>query len=535
MNTKENLPQSGDYVESRSTLVPEKHSDPKPVDDPVNTAELVKENTDEPAISTTPVEVPTDDPKKPMTVGQIQVILQGLTNLDTKEKISDIVFFQQYLSDNGMDLDVERVWAPERVFNSPTEQLNYLAAALVLYGLTTKYPEEIWDDDINFDTMQIPPEPFSEVMNRRYPGLLIIAKKINTLSEQLTAYKLFAARRELDSHISLTTNLSEMLTWFFVKKYYRYNAKIWMKYLDSLKDDPANSYQIRPGTDTEIHTTYGEGYSITIQGEGHNTCDDCSGVLQLADGAAVLAFSADGVGSSPLSRKGSEAAGKALGACLTPLLHYSKQNTSLILQYFYTDFSKDLCREWERVLAEEYVPKGESLDLADYQTTLLFTFVYSELAVCGIIGDGLFVVEKVEKSGESLQRGYFRLTDGISGITSGSIQHLSYLKRNPHALKLQVFDASEVSSILMTSDGANGLLYEDIDGCLVNADTIMNAVPYIRKLQELPDSKRKTCIENRAARFSRSNNTAGGMADDCSIVFLNFPKNREQKNSREYR
>lgn len=454
------------------------------------------------------------------SIQQIQDIIKTLSNLD-QDKSNNPQYVQNQLISHGLEMNLDVVWKPDLTFANSRQKINYLVATVVLYGLTRQYPESIWNDELFscYDSLFLNKISDSALKNDR--DLAIFSEKFDTLYSQLRTYVMYRARKRLNSFCRVNVKVAEMLVRCFITKYYMFSPELWISALDEMKPENKSVYNIRPDTDVDLKTGFCEGHSISVQGERHITCDDYSGVFTLEDDV-MLAFSADGVGSSALSRYGSRAAGKALEQCFTLKFSPSKSSIGDLLQYLYTDFPRDLEELWEQNIFDE---NGQQLPPQECLTSLLFTLVCSKIVVCGMVGDGVFVVEKTERKEDRVYQGYFRLTDGVSGVTSKGIQHLLMLKSNPCALRIQIFSSSEVSSVVMASDGAEGLLYENIGGSLTAFEDVLHSRPYIQALNNTPYEERKELMKKLAFRYSRSNSTAWGMNDDCSIVYVGIPKN----------
>ena len=156
---------------------------------------------------------------------------------------------------------------------------------------------------------------------------------------------------------------------------------------------------------------------------------------------------------------------------------------------------------------------------AAYSTTFLFTFHCRTFIACGMIGDGIFVVEKNGVSEKS--KGYQVITDGFSDVIQHAVLNVNTLKIAPCKMQLVFYKPSEISGIWMSSDGAVGITFEAINNVL-----LADRSSYTNLSSVFDDMRNRTKEEvyNRVLdltlKFSRSNTSQGGRGDDCSIVFI---------------
>lgn len=296
------------------------------------------------------------------------------------------------------------------------------------------------------------------------------------------------------------------------------------------------------------------GSSISVIGADHDTCDDFSIIADISDGKnkEFAAVSADGVSACLNSRFGSEAIAQAVIDVATAEYRrlHSWRESKIIKRQISKDkdnvalrFSKSIFDRWQSILKQRF---GESVNVRDFGTTLLFTIKINNLIVCGVLGDGVFLVKTV---GGLL----LRLTDGYSSIKeNGAPYNVSLLGDNPSLLKMFFFSAKDVKTILIGSDGVDYLLYgikkvsecpeevsvtgkKDMDKILAenaNVETdgmfLMENINAVNVLDELSgltfnDVEGKNVpktLEYYVHRFSRVNVTGGGGGDDCSLVYL---------------
>ena len=406
---------------------------------------------------------------------------------------------------------------------------------IIIYGLiyfiSKRYPQEIWGNDVfnenNVLTMY-------KACNAEYyssSSALNIPTKIKILNEKSLLFVEHGLRgaltkRLLDVAIIKNANIAEFLTEgailkdkFFVTK--SYDATKWIEFL---KSEKAN-FEKKEIPKVERHDIckFWDLHAITMQGNNHTKCDDYSRISKI-DNDAWFCCSADGVGSSPNSHIGSRLAAVAFETRIREAyLRYGC--TEKLMGYIQFSLAKDAVKLWIKSIWKE--TKEKQMPIANYSTTFLFTFCCKKFVVCGRIGDGNFIVEKKEElSGEKY--GYFSLNDGISGVVQTSVLSVAHLLQNPHAMQFTFFAPDEISGIIMASDGANGLMYKDIDGVLFpQLEDLSNAIEIISGLRKDDYENCKQHLRQMCVKYSSSNKYSGGRGDDCTLIYI---KHRRTKN-----
>ena len=247
-------------------------------------------------------------------------------------------------------------------------------------------------------------------------------------------------------------------------------------------------------------------YSATYMGENHTKCDDFSGVCKL-DGDTWFAFSADGVGSVANSHIGARLAGHCFYACLARAYYrYSPEKLAFYIQHY---LARDAGMMWREKLGR---------DFEKYVCTFLFSFGCRSFVACGMVGDGNFLIEKRDQTNE---KGYLQLSDGFSDTSSRGVKTVGHLAKNPYCMRICFFSPGEIGGILMTSDGANGMLFEPYGEVLLpRGASLAHGVRYFDTLSHLSPRDIAQAVQKMCEKFSSANKVGGGRGDDCSVVYI---------------
>lgn len=465
---------------------------------------------------------------------------KAVESFDISERIDGILCFLKKISDCqnnelmeetilehfGNDIDLKRIkcFIPQECQNTQ-KYINLLTEYLIIFLLTDKYLDEIWDCNILENSAianceKVIDDCFSELLLKELSLILLHEAKDKTNFIQYGIRGVLTNKLLACSFLK-DVNLIERLTdsVIFKNKHTISNKKplSWIADFSEIKEKEKNQAISQMSQKTNKAFLH----SITHIGNNHDKCDDYSDNLVIGEDI-YFAYVSDGVGSSPFSDIGS----KMLGESFCEII-YKKQKTKDMLSYMFSDFSNDLFCCWERKIKEyckkeNKTQKSEPFNLFDYAATFLFTLKYKNYIFCGMLGDGNFIVEKVYSDLRAEKKyGYFELTDGFSGVVQNSVFTIATLKTNPRALRINVFDSQEISAILMTSDGASAIKSKSLDDiCLMDLSDYLNAKQFFKEMRLKEFDEQKNYINELAYKYSLSNMTAGGRGDDCSISFI---------------
>ncbi len=120
------------------------------------------------------------------------------------------------------------------------------------------------------------------------------------------------------------------------------------------------------------------------------------------------------------------------------------------------------------------------------------------------------------------------MNDGISSGASrvSRPQRVNDLLNNPNAMQFAFFSPEEVSGIMLTSDGANALMYKNIDGVLFSRlSKLSNAEIIMSNLRNdnvsCNDQLYQMCL-----KYSAQGSYSGGSGDDCSLVYIKYKQEK---------
>ncbi len=423
----------------------------------------------------------------------LENIEEDISPFALKMYFYNCLFFNEALKEkHGNDFEMEKIEALIPMGVSSSVSKNLLIAYILSYVFTGKYPDEIYGDLF-------------------HTGKSLINE--NTSEAEKTEIKgNFAKIFRENSHFALQ-GLSEHLSNAIIFREHslegkRYGKKIWIDIVSSEKERESVSFTV----DSHINHILGEWelHAVTKMGAVHKKCDDYSKVCTVGDNA-WFACSADGVGSSGKSHIGSRLAAETFLELLTKA-NERFSNPKALKKYISNNLPREASSLWREKLTLEM---GEGVDLKNYATTFLFAFGNDDFVACGKVGDGNFFIECSP---------YFWSHDyySVEGSKKGSMVYcVSHLLESPELMEIKFYSSKAVKQILITSDGANALRFENKEGVLVpqnqsdkNVESVME---YIRDWEYEKNVwfTRYTCD-----KFSQSNHYAGGRGDDCTVVYI---------------
>lgn len=401
---------------------------------------------------------------------------------------------------------------------------NLIIIAGLIYFVSGKHPDEIWGEDALGERNIL--SLYKDCNSEYYfsSSSLNIPSKMKILNDKSLLFfehglKGLLTEKLLGASKLKNANIAEFLTEGFILKDSFFVAKSYdeIKWAELFKSERANcEKKDEPKVESHEICKAWELHAVTMEGNNHKKCDDYSLVTKI-DNDAWFCCSADGVGSSPDSHIGSRLAAVAFETRIREA-YLKLGSTERLMGYIQFSLAKDAVNLWIKYIWREIGKK--EISLSNYATTLLFTFYCKKFVVCGRVGDGNFIVEKRESlSGEKY--GYFTLTDGYSGVVQSSVLSVAHLLRNPHAMQLSFFSPDEISGIIMASDGANALMYKNIDGVLFpHFEDLTAAAEIMSDLRDESFEERKGHLRGMCAKYSSSNKYSGGRGDDCTIVYV---------------
>ena len=451
--------------------------------------------------------------------------LKNIPDTDSLSEIQD--YFSEYF-DGGYD--------PEKVIPLLSDICNEKIRRnlLIIYGLiyllSKKYPQEIFGSDAigssddSLSQCRICTDSYNSVVS--IPG---VPSKIKFLTSREVSSVEYALRgnlvkKFLDVSLLKNANIAEFLTVGAILKDQFFVAKSYdeIKWAELFKNEK-NCLQIKENSRIEQHIQCGRSWDIhavTMQGNNHKKCDDYSKICKI-DNKTWFCCSADGVGSSPDSHIGSRIAAQTFEEKIKNA--YKKYGpTKKLMWYIRFELAKNAARTWKTNIQKEIAQ--QEFSTSNFATTFLFTFCCEKFIACGQIGDGNFLIEKQETINSKKRYGYLSLSDGFSGVTQAAVLNVAHLLKNPSAMQISFFEPDEISGIIMTSDGANGLFYKNIDGILFpQFKDLLNAADVLLSLKEEKYQNCKIRIHDMCAQYSSANKYSGGRGDDCTVVYV---KNR---------
>lgn len=415
----------------------------------------------------------------------------------------------------GRDFDYQRIHRCLPSDCNERHKTNLLTAYFLVYIITSNYPDEIWGQAA-YDSEVI---RYKDIQ-RKYltestsVGILksLVAKAENSLRFVEYGLRGFHTNKLLSKSAINDVGVAELLTDAVLLKnknaVTNYTPEKWLRLFvakaEQYNDCTSKGYM----SSKKWFACW-----ATRQGANHDRCDDISGVCKI-DKDAWIAYVADGVGSCGASNIGAKLAGESFSDVMRSAYNKYKNAPHNLLYYLQTAFARDAYKLWQK-----RVKKHGEQDISQYSTTFLFTFHCRTFIACGMIGDGIFVIEKNGVSEKS--KGYQVITDGFSDVVQHTVLNVNTLKIEPCKMQLVFYKPSEVSGIWMSSDGAVGITFEAINNVL-----LADRSSYTNLSSVFDDMRNRTKedVYNRVLdltlKFSRSNTSQGGRGDDCSIVFI---------------
>lgn len=397
---------------------------------------------------------------------------------------------------------------------SEYHKMNLLTAYFLIYLTTGNYPDEIWGDAVYNNVILK-----YKGIHQNYGTECRSAGISNTLiakAEQSLRFVEYGLRGEqvnklLSKTIIKDVGLAELLTDAALLKnknsVANYSPPKWLRFFTETL--AKQNECISKG-----HMDSKKWFACwaTRQGANHERCDDMSGLIKI-DKDVWIAYVADGVGSCSASNIGAKFAGEAFSDIMRSAYYKYKTSPGNLMYYIQTSFAQDAYNLWQK-----RVKKHGDEDTSQYSTTFLFTFHCRHFITCGMIGDGVFVIEK---NGTS-DKGYQVITDGFSDIVQHTVLSVNTLRIAPYRMQLVFYKPSEVSGIWMSSDGGIGITFEKINNVLIaDHSSYINVSHFFEDMRHLPKEEVLSSILDLTLKFSKSNISQGGRGDDCSIVFIN--------------
>jgi len=417
-------------------------------------------------------------------------------------------------------------------FNSLKEKENYILnkyiVFYIIFLLTNKYPTDIWGENakIKFYNYIAESEKYIDTLKKMNLSMQILSSVNKNINLETDMIRANFVNSLYESSKYKNFLVLEFLTLATIEKNYR-NAADWLKIINENEKNVLR----KPIFEKKLELKKFNLYATTFQGLTHTKCDDNASIEEITKNIWV-AYSADGVGSKIYSNIGSKIAGECLIYCIKKAMlrkqkymRKAKINKSgSILNYILNDLSAELSKAWNKrilnYISEMKKSEGINAEISDFATTLLFACGDNKNIVCGIIGDGNFIIERAPYKQDS-SYGYIKLTDGFSSVVQKAVLGIHHLKMNENLIQFYVFKSSEVSSIFISSDGADGILYEKIGNASISKN--INLLYSKNELNILRRASFDDCLEKikeLALNFSSCNKYRGGRGDDCSIVFI---------------
>lgn len=407
------------------------------------------------------------------------------------------------------DMNRIRVLIPDAV--PADKKINLYAVYALVAFFTKRYPDEVYGSEILRGESIL--ERFMQA-KRAYltscNSLPLPASWKRSLSEKTEQSESFVRCVMTARFLALSDfknySIAEFLSDAAVMKHLNYASCYTPKKWAEMIAKSREYAPLLPVTAKSVRLRRWDLFSATYMGENHTKCDDCSGILKL-DADTFVAFSADGVGSAARSHIGSQMAGHCFTACLARAYHrYSPEKLAFYIQHY---LARDAGVMWRRKIGR---------DFEKYVCTFLFTFVCRSFVACGIVGDGNFLVETTDAAGE---KGYHPLCDGFSETSGKGVKTVGHLAKNPSSMRICFFAPHEISGIIMTSDGANGMFFAPfMDMLLPREAALTHGARHFDKLCGLSFEDTQSAVQEMCEKFSSANKYGGGRGDDCSIVYI---------------
>ncbi len=465
--------------------------------------------------------------------------------------------------DNPYDVERIRRLIPTDIESEQVAENLFIVYTLI-YFFSGQYPDDIWGEDVlTGDSVmhayrRIRADYLSDVSALDLPsGISRHLSKSLDGSEDFICGSL--TRRFLDVSHMQCANIAEDLTLAAILKEAHFIPKVATpaRWIDRLQQEADRLRQLALITDLPagVHRT-GDEYALnefkepetvrvlssvklrgwqlhamSVKGANQAKCDDFSMVCTF-EGCAWFACVADGIGSAPLAHVGSRVAAEVLRDILerayraggNPFSRQRDPRRGGLMHFIQYDLARHVSILWRRRLSAYFdnLPGADTYDFHACASTLLFSFGCPDFIACGMLGDGKFIVEKKKKGRDGETRyGYFFLTDGYSDVVSNGVLHMEHLRQSPDSMHIAFFKPSEISGILMATDGANALEYRNIGGILhAKQSSALYALPTMDMLRNGTYDECAARLRDLCIRFSASNLYSGGRGDDCSMVYV---------------
>ncbi len=266
----------------------------------------------------------------------------------------------------------------------------------IIFCVSEKRPQEIWQNEL-IDIDNVLDERVKETLQkklRQYSTSLSVLMRgyfeiIETGMRGILTQKLMDVSKikngllmELLTEVAIFKDGSSKAGW---------NKDKWMRFLKREK----HNCEIR-GQSLVRYQEVGnwELYAVTVQGSTHEKCDDNTLIRPIGKDA-WFCCSADGVSSASNSHIGSKFAAEAF-SCEIKIAYdkymVKRKQVGKFMEYIRFSLAKDSARNWMRKIQRQ--SKTKEIRFEDYSTTFLFAFGCSKFIVCGMIGDGIYIVEK---------------------------------------------------------------------------------------------------------------------------------------------
>lgn len=405
--------------------------------------------------------------------------------------------------------------------------VNYFVSYLVFYIMSGgEYPQNIWKELFN-DYNNSPMGKLEGVKNEaKELTTELCGKKVASEIEGVFE-KIYCDRKRIciqsvvkDLEGLGCAKIFELLFWIFTKWPKSCSTYWWRGILSDFRSKKFILREVPLSEKCGHAELFAVSYKGQLEKPGKIECEDYSFIKKYNNGA-WLAVVADGVGSCEYSSLGSEKAASCLSDCIAEYLYSVFQSAAELVDrkfiaelmyYFKFNLVNDFYNKWEKTikLSSNYEVSEGVDNMSKFSTTLQFAFGYAELIVCGALGDGSFYVKrKCEATGS---RGGFVLNDGFSGKLSDQVLNVPNLKNEPKTLHITFFDSSDISDILISSDGITGAV----------GKSVRDLDAFCAKMSVLPFDKRKDVLDKLARKCSDVNTTNYGGGDDSSIAYIHI-------------
>ncbi len=424
------------------------------------------------------------------------------------------------------------------LFSSYDEKikLNLFLVYYLIYFLTKKFPDDLYGIQNNQNKLN--DYLTFERLSKDYFAKSFATNKITLEQSNLLSSLDYLIKGQYTNLLKQQSalknqNILEMFTCIVLLKEQYYGTKFYNKehLLEFINQEFNNEKKkVYPRTSSFKATRKYELHAVSYIGSNHTKCDDFSKVSAL-NPTTWFACSCDGVGSAPYSHIGSKVACEVLEDLLYKAYIKYENNSEKLMDYIFYELGYALGKLWRNHCVKEMKKQGYALQNNDFgklASTVLFTFGTRYFIVLGQVGDGNFIVEKQEIFRNVVgKKGYLFLNDSFSGVMTSSIVSVAHLLDNPGALQLHFFKPSEISAVLMTSDGANAIRYKEINHVLLPQyqNNVHEVEAFMQELKNLNGRDLHQKLTDLALQYSSSNHYQGGSGDDVSLVYIKRKEN----------